>query len=393
MFAVPVVGTYCGIPQLTWWLDYHLFGFKEVFIPGTAGKPVGVTVPGFHATNLVFHSINTLLVFFIFIVTCTKLKLKPGNVYLIAFITAFIFAVHPQHVESVAWITERKDLTYTLFFLLAVYAYLTIADIFKRGIVVTLLFVLSLLSKGQAVSLVPAMLLFNYLLGKGIEWKLYGLLSAIAVIFGLIAIYGQQQQNAIYYTAINGEFITHGIYNSSYAFWGYLRRFVLPLNLSPIYPFPYKKYGRVDDNLLYLYPCFSLMAVAILWFQRHNKLLVFGSLFFLFNIVLLLQFIPVGVAIMADRYTYIAAIGPAFILGTAAGYLRNYWPKLFYVPLLFTGLLLLYLGHQQTKIWENDATLWRAAINQEQGIRKGYENLAVYYWENARQKDSTYFYT
>ena len=138
---------------------------------------------GYHLINLVFHLINTLLVFF-FIQKLTPLALaRARGGFLIAFTTSLLFGIHPLHVESVAWVSERKDVLYGFFFLWALYLYagtFSIAaqgaeskfPVFRMGVLL-LLFMLSLLSKAQAVVLPVVFFAIDFLLGRKVTKKLF----------------------------------------------------------------------------------------------------------------------------------------------------------------------------------------------------------------------------
>jgi len=285
------MGNYHPLTTLTYALEYHFFGLNARY---------------YHFNNLVLHLLN---VFFVFVLV--GLLFGRNNMALIA---ALLFAIHPMHVESVGWISERKDVLYALFFLLSLIMYLKYSENnqIKFYALSILFFLFSLLSKSAAVSLPMVLVacLFFRESGNGFALKKYVLLFpffALSLLFGIIALKSQGASTQYLtpdYTIIQRLFTGH------FALLFYMYKFVLPFNLSAFYPHPTLTNG-VLPTLYYLSPIIVWGIFAGLYFFliRHKKVFVFGLLFFLFAIILVIQFIPVGGAITADRYTYVPYIG------------------------------------------------------------------------------------
>jgi len=316
----------------------------------------------YHFTNILLHLLVSLSVFWFVLGLFKKFNL--------AVLAALLFGVHTLHVESVAWISERKDVLYSLFFVLSLIAYLKYLDLqkMKYYIFSILLFLLSLFSKGQAVSLAVTLVLIDYLRNRKLLSKKV-LLEKIpffvfALIFGFIAIGAQKQSEALVDEQAY-DFLQR-IAIASYAFVVYIKQLILPVNLSAIYPYPDIIHQTIPTfYYLMIIPAF---AVGILFFylqKKKKKTNVFAIGFFIVNIFLLLQFIPVGSAVHADRYTYIPSIG--FVILLAVGVLnfaeKNPKKKQIIFGLFGTYILILsVLTFMRCDIWKNSETLWKDTV-------------------------------
>ena len=368
IFSQSYFGNYHPLTTLTYALEYKFFGFDASF---------------FHFTNYLLHLINTLLVFILFRLFSKRIE--------IPFITALLFALHPMHVESVAWISERKDVLYSLFFLASlIFIVKYIKDGYKNFtfyIIAFVLFLLSLLSKSAAVVLPVTILICIYFLNKKIVLKDI-LLSlpffVFSVIFGIIALKTQQvtmSETTIIYSGINRILIV------IYAACFYVVRFIFPYNFSAFHSLP-----NLNGNLLpteyYIAPL-VLIAIIVLVFlskKEFRQIIIFGLLFFIVNIALVIQIIPLGQAVVSERYTYIPYIGLSFI--GAFTFIRLKETK---NNAIFTAAGLLFLGFLtvstfiQNKVWADSVTLWSKAIeiNPENSVAYNHRG-------NAQSKLSSY---
>jgi tetratricopeptide (TPR) repeat protein len=315
-FTQAFVGNYQPIVMLSYAVQFKIFGLHA---------------SGYHFFSLLMHLLNTALVF---LLAARLLKSTPG-----AGITALLFGIHPLHVESVAWIASQKDVLYTFFFLLSSLFYLRYTDAGrdrKWYVLSMAFFVLSALSKAQAVVLPVVFLLFDYLLKRKeagehaaadaggarshrVPWSRLLLekvpFFALSVILGLMAIHYQKEAGAV--QDFNYFKPHERVLFASYGFMAYLIQTVAPVKLGIFYPYP-ETDGKINSQLVYLAPI-GVLAVAALvfYFRKRLPVLLFGALFFCVTIALVIQLIPVGDALHADRYTYISLIG-IFIF---AGYL------------------------------------------------------------------------
>jgi len=328
----------------------------------------GLSPAGFHITNMVLHSINGILVF-LFVFLLSRRRLWP------AIISGFLFAVHPMHVESVAWVSERKDVLYTLFFLAGLIAYLKYLGeekYWQLGLAFVF-FLLSCLSKAMAVPFPVILLLIDYFRRRKLTWKL--ILEKIP-FFMLALIIGMMSVHLQSISAIN-KFETFTIYqrimHAAYGFVTYLKDFFFPSGLSAFYPYP----AITSSGLLPLpfraapYVVLAFAAV-ITWLATRkddiSRVIVFGILFYTFTLILVLQFLSVGKAIMADRYTYIPYIGIGFIVSMIVDWLIQQKSSLKYTGYILialiaiSGTIFAFVTHDRTSVWKDDITLWSDAI-------------------------------
>lgn len=355
-------GHYHPLTTLSYALDYNLFGLNA---------------EAFHTVNIVLHLLVVLLVF-VFIDLLVKEQF-------IAFFTALLFGIHPMHVESVAWISDRKDLLCTLFYVAALCSYLIyIKDKDKKFLVCTfVLFLLSLLSKSMAVTLPFVLLLLDYFKSRKLDLKAIlekAPFIILSLVFAYISILAQKSNEAL--GDINTVSWWAKLMFGSYAIIMYLVKLFSVGGLSAFYNYPLTEEGK--------YPLFYYIApfiVAVLIFalikiKKHRKLLWFGFGFFLITISLVLQFVPAGNVIMADRYTYLPYIGLFFVLAS--------FTKLFYDhstslrPVILSvvfiyGNICAFCSYSRTKVWKDSMTLWSDTIEKNPDAALPYSNRAVLY--------------
>ena len=313
-------------------------------------------------TNVLLHIISTVLVFF-FAFRLSRRRVEVG------LITAALFALHPMHVESVAWVSERKDVLYTAFFLGGLITYLRYMDTQDRKFYVftLILFALSVLSKPAAVVFPLVLLLLDYYEKGKIERKNW--LDSMPFFAGslIMGIKTLQTQSA---TAIIDPEVTtfsQKVLSSFYAMSMYLVKMFAPVKLSAFYPYPY-----LQDPVPVMYYLGPLLILALaglvlwLWLKKKNRLPLFIGLFFLINIILVLQFLQVGGAVMADRYTYVPYIGLFFGLGMGVSYLVRKGIKPWgTVASAAMGLAILgcaFGTFQRVNDWQDSGTIWTDVI-------------------------------
>jgi protein O-mannosyl-transferase len=367
IFTSYVSSNYHPLTILSYAIEYHLLGIDDT---------------GFHVTNILIHVANTLLVFLF-------IQNLSGN-KTIALVTALLFGIHPMHVESVAWISERKDVLYAFFFLLSLIYYLKYihnkGNKIKLYLWTILFFLLSLLSKGMAVSLPLVMVLVDYYRSRKIDRNLilekipFFLLS---LVFGLLAISAQRSTQAMELRA--GYPIFDRILFVCYGAMMYIVKLIAPLNLSSFYPYPQKINGNYP-LLVYLSPVFVLLSFAavVVLFRKNNKMAIWGIIYFVATIILVLQFVPVGDALFADRYSYVPYIGIFFIIGHYANEFMNNRFSLLYkyrqaliVASFVIGLVLLVFSYNRCKVWESSLTLWTDVIEKYPDADIAYLNRGI----------------
>ena len=314
-------------------------------------------------TNLLFHLFNVLLVF-IFV---RKLTGKPA----ISFISSLLFGLHPLHVESVAWASERKDVLYCFFFLLSLIVYL---QYLKKSnwvyfIISLIFFALSLLSKAMAVPLAVVIIFIDFFYSRKFSmrliWEKIPFFS-IAIISGMIAVQAQHVKD---FAPQNPQWtLIDRLALASHNFISYLIQLIAPHDLSILYPYPKELsfYHWLSFGLIILLlAAFPYFIVKKYPFTTSQKIYLFGFLFFAVNIFLVLQILPVGYAIRADRYTYVSYIGLFIIIGfffeRLALNFKNY-RSIIYGAL---GIYLLFLAiftYGRTNIWRDSFTLCKETI-------------------------------
>jgi len=375
IFTENYMGNYHPLAMLSLSMDYQVNKFNP-FV--------------FHLTNILIHIFNSILVLMV-------LKRLTGKLQ-IAVIAALIFGVHALHVESVAWISERKDVLYTFFYLLSLYSYIRyVPERDRKWFGVSLLFfLLSCLSKGQAVSLAVTLFLVDIYMGR--KWtdlkivleKVPFLL--LALIFGVIAFRAQLGADA---TIMANFPIQQRFAFASYGMVMYIMKLFYPFSLSAYYPYPIIECAGEVPFLYWfcILPALAVIVVLLVSWKR-SKPLFFGLGFFLLNIVLLLQLLPVGGAIMADRYAYIPSIGYCFLAGfylSDRKYIKS--EKAAWGIVAGYALMLMFLTFQQTKIWRNSNTLWSDAITKNDRIPIAWYNRGNTRMDSADYKGAIADYT
>jgi len=266
----------------------------------------------------------------------------------------------------VAWISERKDVLYSLFFLCSLVSYLYYVNSkSKRYLYYSFfLFFFSILSKVTAVIFPLFLYMFDYLLNRKFDKKL--LIEKvpfllIALIFGTIGIICQKEFGAI---NVAGAYpLQYRISLVFYSLGSYLYKIFLPVRLSALCPYPQANASFYGISLLSIALVSSLVFMAF-YLRRVNRKIVFGTLFFFLGILPGLQIIPAGIAFMADRYTYIPSIGIFYIISEACHSIYNMRFK--YQAVAKSALIIIlisiiaamsFLTYNRTSVWKDNFSL------------------------------------
>ncbi|HQD33869.1 MAG TPA: tetratricopeptide repeat protein [Bacteroidales bacterium] len=339
-------------------------------------KFVGTKVFLYHFVQFIFHVLNTFLVYKFISLLQEKKWISLG--------VALLFAVHPMHVESVAWISEMKDVLYTFFFLLALityHYYVNKPDKKTKWYLWTIfLFILSLLSKPSAVIFSVVLLAMDLYYERLWRWKTwiekipFFLLS---LAFGIITILAQEGAIQELGPVLKG-------YERAliviYSYMLYLWKFFLPINLSAAYPYPIKD-GGVLPTEYFIIPIAFIALCIIVYLLRKNKKFIWGILFFTINLLMVIQIIPVGGMIASERYTYIPYIGLSFsALTLMEKYIKNI--KLNYIILGIVVVIFTFLAHQRTYYWRNGDVLFSDVLEKYPRYAYGYNNRGFLYWDH-----------
>ena len=319
----------------------------------------GLNPFSFHLVNLLLHLANTALVFLLI----KKLTFSD----ILACITALIFGLHPVHVEAVAWVASRKDLQYAFFYLLALLSY----ESFLRNhqwryyAGALILGIVAIFSKGMAVSLVFSLVLIDYVAGRSFIEKRLWLeklpFFALSLAFGVINVLAQQARG---YIPSSGSMspLTERLLTASYALGMYLFNFFIPIRLCAYHPYPVM---GLQEIILGVVTVVVVTAVIILAL-RHSRLALFSLLFFLANIALVLQVVPVSTFIIADRYNYISSIGLCLLVALGVRYtgFKSRSAAVVSAILLVTVLTLMgWSTFKRCQTWKNSLTIWTDVLS------------------------------
>ncbi len=248
----------------------------------------------------------------------------------------------------------------------------------KFYLLALLLFLCSLLSKAMAASLPVVLLLTDYFKGRKINGKVLlekAPFFLLALGFGVLAIYAQRSTEAM--DDIVFFNLPHRIAFASYGFVTYLHKLLLPLELCAFYPYPLKTDGGIPMKYYIYIPIALGLVVYVIYSLRRTKKLFFGIGFYAITVFLVLQLLPVGGAIMADRYSYIPSIGLFYLLGEGLYLLWQKQSK--WLPLALLGIFTMFFSARtfiQCGIWKDGMTLWNDVIDQYQTVAVAYNNRA-----------------
>jgi protein O-mannosyl-transferase len=329
-------------------------------------KILGLSPDIFHSGSFVFHLLNVLLAFWFIRLLCSRWD--------IAAITALFFGIHPLGVESVAWVSAGTNVHSAAFFLGSLISYLYyLRHRQKRYLFISfLLFGLSLLSKAVAVVLPVVLLMIDYYRGRKITTnvlleKAPFLLLSIGA--GILSFLLKNQLGAV--GDLSVLTFPHRLVFASYGFINYLFKLLLPLNLSTFYPYPV----NYEVPLRYYFYVLSFLGLAayLIFSHRFSRKIIFGAGFFIITIFLLLQFLPVGRTIMADRYSYVPSIGIFYLAGEGLIFLWNKRLKLLAIILLSVFTVFFSVKtYARCGVWKNDVTLWTDVIRFDKTIELAY---------------------
>ena len=358
------VGNYQPVTLLSYLFEFRIFSLNPF---------------GYHLVSLILHLINCLLVFWLVYLFSRRVP--------VALATAALFALHPLHVESVAWVSQRKDLLYVLFFLASLIAYLYYLRTRRIGkfyYFALILFFVSLLSKAMAIIL-PIILLCLDDLTKRIpdknRFKDKIPFFILSFIFGVVALIGQYSSRAI-----RGESLINiwaKFVNAVYSIIFYLDKILMPVKLSCLYP---RTESRFSPALLILPVIYIAFCLGLYLLNKGRKKIVFANAFFLISLLPVLQFVPLGEAIVADRYMYLASIGIFYFIAECLVWLYQNKLKparlirvIFLVSFICLSMILVLLTRQRCLAWKNSVTLWNDVLDKYPRAAMAYYNRAVAY--------------
>jgi hypothetical protein len=398
MFTQPAAKLYCPMTWLSFAVDYQIWG-RNPF--------------GYHLTNLLLHVANAVLVMvLVYCVVAAKFtpnlsgrvrgsspadrekvsRLQNASRVQIAILTAAIFGVHPLRVESVAWATERKDVLFAFFYLLALLAYLRWVVGARRTAYWTclLLFICSALSKSAAVTFPLVLVLLDIFWKRRVAiWEKVPFV-AVCVIIGAATFVAQASGTGetVWGTEAIPLWARAGLVG--YCAFFYVGRFFWPIHLSPVYP-AFEDFAWTPAIAAGWAAAFCAALVAAFALRKRAPIVWPSWLFYLATLSPTIGLIPVGAHVVADRYAYMAVLGLA--LPTSVGLVvladraRGFRMAVGTATVVLL-VVLTALSVRQSAVWSNTETLFRKALAEDPRCYTALVNLTIYYTSANRLDDA-----
>ncbi len=371
---------------------------------------------GHHWVNVAWH-IGCAFLLYLY---CQQLlpillpsRFGQGNpdLYLVSLFASLLFALHPQHVESVAWVAERKDLLCGFFYLLCLYSYHNyvthprpVRYAFTLGFAAA-----AIMAKPMAVSLPVVLLVFDLLLYQRIQvffwrrpnWRIVVLEKVPFILLAIVSIYltllAQSSAGAV--SSLDAASLIQRLTTSTINWVEYLITTLIPLGISPYYPFesviPWPKF------ILCLAGLVCLVFIAEYYRRRNTPWIMLALAYYTITVLPVIGIIQIGTIKAADRYTYLPTI-PVYLMVAVFIYLalrpnrdkrqtiKHAIPWLFCLLVIPAGLG--YSAHQYSKVWQSDITLWEFA--REKNSQNIYATiyLAEAYYREKRYKEALPLY-
>jgi tetratricopeptide (TPR) repeat protein len=360
-FASGESSNWFPVTRLSHLIDAHLFGLESGW---------------HHLTSLILHAVSVLLLFAFF-------QRSTGTIWRGALV-ALLFAIHPLHVESVAWIAERKDVLSALFWFLTLLTYVRYAKhaTLQNYLLVILSFVFALMSKPMVVTLPFVLILLDHwpLNRRALREKVpFFFLSAIGSV---VAFYTQKNSGAL--EMIHAPIITR-IANAIVTYDVYITKMFWPTNLAVLYPYPSAIPLWQSASAALVLIGITALSISHL---RDRPYLFLGWFWYLGTLVPVIGIVQIGLQSHADRYTYIPMIGLFIMLSWGAADLAACWPSMRPVLIAATAIvcvLLIATTEIQLEYWRNSETLYRRAIAVTENNETMHYGLAVVLEHNSNR--------
>jgi protein O-mannosyl-transferase len=378
---------------LTWLshaADYSLWGLDPL---------------GHHLSNNILHAFNTLVVVILIFKLLSVYKertialrettlLDDQRMLIAAGVTGLLFGLHPIHVESVAWVAERKDLLCALFFLLSILSYVkcpnaadhndqkTFKSIYRdrHYLLALIFFTLALLSKPMAVTLPVVLLILDWCVTKRIR-SVKSLRTAVtekipfialSLISSILTVLAQKAGGAMLMTEIVP--LSVRLLVAVRSLMMYLWKMLVPVDLLPYYTYP-KDVSLFSPEYIAVVVLGVVTTIACVVLAKKQKVLLSAWGYYVITLIPVLGIIQVGAQSMADRYTYLPSLGPFLIVGliTANTYgtviNASRWREISRPAFIFIALAIIvslsYATIKQIGIWKNSIVFWNYVIEKE----------------------------
>lgn len=343
-------------PMFTAYFDghYHPLTLLSLKMDESLGND---PIKAHHRTNWLLHGANAFLIgFFIFLLI--------GDIPTAVGVT-LIWGLHPLAVESYAWMTERKNVLYSLFFLLSAIQYLKYrkSDDKKNLGYTALFFILSCLAKGQGILLLPVFFLIDYFEKSSLfdksKWMEKAGFLVIALVFAFL---NRQAQAEAWDLGGNPYELGERLILGTYAFAMYAFHTIIPIDLIPYVPYPTEVDKEIGGmHYIGIPVVLGYLAALYLTYRKGLKVWFFGLAWFGINIVLMLKIleVPYGNYILADRYAYLPMLGLLLpIIYAISQRLKSGNSNTAYIVLAVIGLAFGWLSRNQIGYWESSTQLW-----------------------------------
>jgi len=352
VFTQTVNKTYIPLTTLSFSIEKHFFGFND----------------------FVFH-LDNLLIYIGVVILLLLLAKRMGLSLGASFLAALIFAIHPMRVETVAWVTERKDVLYSLFYLLALHQYWSYLKTLSKKHYFATMFLgfLSILAKPMALSLPLILLVFDWFYGRSLSKRV--LIEKAPIFLYAIGIawitYALNMRNHAGVISLQGALIW--VWSLGFYLW----KFLFPIQFSPYYVLPHPINIFNWPYLLSVIFFGGLMVLLVRF--RKNKWFIFAFLYFFCSIFFLLRFDEKDFNVVADRFMYLPSLGICFFIG--------YWVDqriktrgariIFYLFLVLLGVR----TNLQCQIWHDSIAFWSTVIQEHPNYYRAYHNRGVAYFQ------------
>jgi len=404
-----VVSNWHPLTLLSHAVDYRLFGLDPW---------------GHHLTSMLFHSVNTALFFFLTLRLIefgsrgargfARYTLINPAVLLSASLAALLFGLHPIHVESVSWVSERKDVLSALFFMLSIYFYLgyvgarggkrtTVRRLYALSLVAC---VLALMSKPMAVSLPVVLFILDYYplerlpgahgWAKGIRRTLPEKVPfiALAAVSSVVTLWAQKTGGAI--QSLDAVSFSVRILLAFRSYLFYLYKMVLPTGLAPFY------YHPIDADLFsleYILPLllFCVITFVFFWVLRRWKIFTAAWLYYVITLLPVIGIVQVGSQAAADRYTYLPGLAPTLLVAVGFGlFIERCRRKALRNALVSAAVVVLVLFSivtvKQESVWRDTISFWTRQVTAYPSV-KSYTSRAEAYRRDGRYEAALGDYT
>ena len=362
IFTTSVNDTYIPLTILSFALEYQFFGFNPLV---------------YHLDNLLLHLAVVVLI--------VVLALRFGLSIRAAFAAALLFGIHPMHVESVVWVTERKDVLYSFFYLLALIEYCKYLQTQNRKkISFCLLFgLLSIFAKPMALSLPLILFLFDWHFKRPWTWRL--IREKIPIfLFAVPISWLTYSLNA----RIPGHHFSEAVLVWIWTFSFYLKKFIWPVELIPYYVLP-KPIGWMNPEYVWAALIFMVFIVGLATSWRRHRWFAFAALYYFLSIFFLLRFDQSrDTNIVADRFMYLPSLGFCFLLGMIFDdALMKIFRRGIRLKTIVYGMMLLLTGmlcfktYTQSQIWKENIVFWNYVIGKNPNIPRAHNHRGVAYVE------------